>query len=134
MGTLALNANTAGNNTAVGANVDSIAAATATVYTGITSNCDVSTALPKEKFSKSSFIYPNPSTGALFVVIPVLIQSNIVVSVCNVLGETILSSVQNNNSLGEFKFDLSGNDNGVYFVKITTNNETITKRVVISKE
>ena len=77
-------------------------------------------------------IYPNPSNG----IVKVGNAGNINVSsikVVNVIGETIFSQLENS-SKNEFVLDLSELANGVYLVKITTDdNRVLTQKIIISK-
>ncbi|MCO6494572.1 MAG: PKD domain-containing protein, partial [Bacteroidetes bacterium] len=87
----------------------------------------------KSDFALSGFaLYPNPSTGF----ITISNNQNIAIaniSVSNVIGETLVNTVENNNNT-EFSFNLSEFANGVYMVKIITqDNRVFTHKVVISK-
>ncbi len=72
-------------------------------------------------------IFPNPTSGILNVT-SVEVTSSI--EVFNVIGEKVYSSnlVKGNNVV-----DLSSLSNGAYFVKMNSNNQIITKKVVLSK-
>ncbi|MBI3519427.1 MAG: T9SS type A sorting domain-containing protein [Bacteroidetes bacterium] len=72
-------------------------------------------------------LYPNPTTGVLNVNAT---EANSSLEVYNIIGSKVFSSalVKGNNSI-----DLSGLSNGSYFVKMNSNNQVITKKVVISK-
>lgn len=74
-------------------------------------------------------IYPNPSTGVVNIIMPTEVN-NFNVSVYNVIGEQI----SNKNVKSNFdKVDLTNQPNGVYFVKVTSNGEVTTKKVLLSK-
>lgn len=72
-------------------------------------------------------IFPNPTSGILNVTAVEVTSS---IEVFNVIGEKVYSSnlVKGNNVI-----DLSGLSNGAYFVKMNSNNQVITKKVVLSK-
>jgi len=72
-------------------------------------------------------IFPNPTSGILNVN---AIEVNSSIEVINVIGEKVYSNtlVKGNNSI-----DLSGLSNGAYFVKLNSNNQITTKKVVLSK-
>ncbi len=72
-------------------------------------------------------IFPNPTSGILNINAT---EVNSSVEVFNVIGEKVYSNtlVKGSNSL-----DLSGLSNGSYFVKMNSNNQIITKKVIISK-
>jgi hypothetical protein len=72
-------------------------------------------------------IFPNPTSGILNVT---AIEVNSSIEVFNVIGEKVYSGnlVKGNNSI-----DLSVLSNGAYFVKMNSNNQIITKKVVLAK-
>lgn len=74
-------------------------------------------------------ISPNPSAG----IFSISSNSNIndfEISVVNILGEEIYKTKMISNTT---ELDLSNQQNGVYFVKINSNENSITKRIIISK-
>jgi hypothetical protein len=81
----------------------------------------------------SSFfkVVPNPSNG-VFSLISTLTNVNYDISVINMLGQEIMSK---KNIAGAVVNDinLSNFNNGVYFVNITSGNNTITKKLVLNK-
>lgn len=72
-------------------------------------------------------IFPNPTSGILNIN---AIEANSSVEVFNVIGDKVYTSslVKGNNTV-----DLSSLANGAYFVKLNSNNQIITKKVVLSK-
>ena len=72
-------------------------------------------------------IFPNPTSGILNIN---AIEATSSVEVFNVIGDKVYSSslVKGNNVV-----DLSSLSNGAYFVKLNSNNQIITKKVVLSK-
>jgi len=72
-------------------------------------------------------IFPNPTSGILNIN---AIEATSSVEVFNVIGDKVYSSslVKGNNVI-----DLSSLSNGAYFVKLNSNNQIITKKVVLSK-
>ena len=74
-------------------------------------------------------IFPNPSQGFFTIQSETSIGKG-EIKVFNTLGEIIY---QNNLSSNTTEFDLSNQPNGVYFVKINSNENSITKRIIISK-
>ena len=69
-------------------------------------------------------MYPNPSKGIVNI-IGVTGKSQITVT--NVLGETVMN-VENTKVL-----DLSNFANGLYFIKINSNNHIVTEKIIINK-
>ncbi len=72
-------------------------------------------------------IFPNPTSGILNIN---AIEANSSVDVYNLIGEKVYTNslVKGNNVV-----DLSGLSNGAYFVKLNSNNQITTKKVVLSK-
>ena len=75
-------------------------------------------------------VYPNPSTGALYIVNSSVSKESSQVQVLNAMGQVILEEIINSNYKN---MDLSKLNNGVYFVKITSKNNSIVKRVILKK-
>ena len=75
-------------------------------------------------------VYPNPSTGALYIVNSNHAKEESQIQVLNAIGQTVLEE----NITSNYKnIDLSKLNNGVYFVKITSDKQSVIKRVVLSK-
>ncbi len=72
-------------------------------------------------------IFPNPTSGVLNIN---AVEANSSVEVFNVIGEKVYSNIL---TKGNNTIDLSGLANGAYFVKLNSNNQIITKKVVLSK-
>ena len=72
-------------------------------------------------------IFPNPTSGILNINAT---EANSSVEVFNVIGDKVYTSslVKGNNTV-----DLSSLANGAYFVKLNSNNQIITKKVILSK-
>ena len=75
-------------------------------------------------------VYPNPSTGVLYIVNSSSVKEATQIQVINSIGQTVLEE----NITSNYKnIDLSKLNNGVYFVKITSDKQSVIKRVVLSK-
>ncbi len=76
-------------------------------------------------------IYPNPSSGALSF------KNNsgkeYKVSVTNNLGQQVYTSFALNSLNLEQKIDLGGLSNGLYFVTLTSGNDTFTRKIILNK-
>lgn len=72
-------------------------------------------------------LYPNPTNGTLNIN---NLEVNSTIEVFNVIGEKVLTSslLKGNNIV-----DLSNLSNGSYFVKLNSNNQILTKKVILSK-
>lgn len=86
---------------------------------------------------KSSFntndgwnVYPNPSTGVLYIVNSSSVKEASQIQVINSIGQTVLEETITSNYKN---IDLSKLNNGVYFVKIVSEKQSSVKRVVLSR-
>jgi len=86
---------------------------------------------------KSSFntnddwnVYPNPSTGVLYIVNSSAVKETSQIQVINSIGQTVLEETITSNYKN---IDLSKLNNGVYFMKILSDKHNVIKRVVLSK-
>ena len=75
-------------------------------------------------------VYPNPSTGVLYIVNSSSIKEASQIQVINSIGQTVLEETIINNYKN---IDLSKLNNGVYFVKIVSDKSSTVKRIVLSK-
>jgi len=75
-------------------------------------------------------VYPNPSNGVLYIVNSSLLKETSQIQIINSIGQTVLEETINNNYKN---FDLTKLNNGVYFVKIVSDKQSVIKRVVLSK-
>ena len=93
-------------------------------YVGITENA----------LSDAVSIYPNPATDVLTINVDNVIGDELNIELSNIAGQVVFTR-----SLSEFngtaKEDIDVNDltEGVYFVKVYTNEATTTVRVVVQK-
>jgi len=84
--------------------------------------------------AKTLFAYPNPSTGKVTVRLSdKAVKGNVAIRVIDVLGRTILTqNAEKQSSTLETSFDLRNQKAGIYFVEITSENQT--QRIKIIKE
>ncbi len=75
-------------------------------------------------------VYPNPSTGALYIVNSSTVKEASQVQILNAIGQTVLDETITSNYKN---IDLSKLTNGVYFVKIASDKNSTVKRIVLSK-
>ena len=92
----------------------------------ISTNCSgiVSSAL--NELNEKISIYPNPSNGKLFISTSEVIKS---IKVTNIIGKEIYSS----NNFNDNSIDLINFNNGVYFIDLSTEKGTITKKIILTK-
>jgi hypothetical protein len=73
-------------------------------------------------------IYPNPSSGLVYLNLSAQTEGNIFVNITTLSGDQILrTSYSATEGANNFKVDLSGLTQGVYFIKITDENGTTIK-------
>jgi len=78
-------------------------------------------------------VYPNPSSGDLTIEMNLLTQSNVDVSIENILGKIVYS-----NNLTPIdgkvsqKIDLTKESTGVYFIHVNVDGEKITKKIILN--
>jgi uncharacterized repeat protein (TIGR01451 family) len=75
-------------------------------------------------------VYPNPSTGVLYIVNSSSVKEASQIQVINSIGQTVLEETITSNYKN---IDLSKINNGVYFVKIVSDKYSVIKRVVLSR-
>lgn len=92
----------------------------------------ISTSALEYNLSASSFsqidglkLYPNPAKNNLYI--ETTLNSNIHVSIVNMLGKEVIKTKVNNNTV-----NISNLTSGVYIVKITEENKTSTKKLIIN--
>jgi hypothetical protein len=81
---------------------------------------------------QSANIYPNPTATDAVVKFNLNNASDVVVNVCDVTGKVMFSNAMSNLSSGTHQFDIQARDwnSGVYFVNLTSNGATVTKKFV----
>ena len=75
-------------------------------------------------------IYPNPSTGALYIVNNKSVKEISLLQILNSIGQTVFEETITSNYKN---IDLSKLNNGVYFVKIVSDKKSVIKRFVLSR-
>lgn len=76
-------------------------------------------------------VFPNPSTGDVFINITAANLGNVSVKILNVLGEVVAESTDN--AARNMKFDLNEQPNGMYFMEIKSENAKTIKKVTLNK-
>lgn len=95
--------------------------------------CSVTTDIEKSGDIDDISIYPNPSNGIISIMIGLNKDSDVKINVFNTLGQNVKSADMKSGNGGKIDFDLSGNNNGVYFIEVKTKSSVITKRVILDK-
>jgi len=76
-------------------------------------------------------IYPNPSSGIVTLTIVDGIDDADIV-VVDALGRVIFTKSIPNSTTGDFEIDLSDFNTGIYVIRIQSNNQTISKRLILN--
>ena len=99
-----------------------------------TSNgCQPPSSIQEGLLDQSVSFYPNPTDGKLNININSLYASDLQINIYNVVGEIIASNKVEHFNSGTLKMDLSAQPNGLYFVKVTDQSESIIKQIMISR-
>lgn len=96
----------------------------------LTSNgCTPSTnGMNESDFSNSVKIFPNPSNGIFTITFSSQEKYKIIIT--NTLGESVLETKTLSAAI---RIDLTNQSNGIYFLQISSNDKSITKKVIVSK-
>jgi hypothetical protein len=78
-------------------------------------------------------IYPNPTKGNVSIKISVNEKLSVSLAMFNMLGEMILTETFGEVLVADKNIDLSNYSDGVYVMKISVGDETLTRRVVLNK-
>jgi len=92
----------------------------------VSMNCNGIISSNLNELNEKISIYPNPSNGKLFISTSELIKS---IKVTNIIGKEIYSS----NNFNDNSIDLINFKNGVYFINLSTEKGTITKKIILTK-
>jgi hypothetical protein len=96
----------------------------------IIDNFVITGALSTEEFSKDSFtIYPNPSSGLFNIQTAKPMTFDY--TIFDVTGKIILSQKNVSTKGNKYTFNLNNYANGVYFLNMTSENSTITKKLML---
>lgn len=82
-----------------------------------------------QNINKEIYIFPNPNSGKFSVQVPDNKQYD--VAVCNIHGEVVFEQRQIHSS--QNAIELNDVKPGVYFVRLTIDNTTISRKIIISK-
>ena len=79
-----------------------------------------------------SNVYPNPTTGTTTIDYSLVNASDVTVEVVDIAGKVVYAVNNGTQVAGDYKvsFDAAGYSNGVYYVNITSNESTVTKKFI----
>ncbi|HET6244802.1 MAG: S8 family peptidase [Bacteroidetes bacterium] len=78
-------------------------------------------------------IFPNPSTGNVFVTLNGNESKQVEAKVYNLMGELMVQMNENNFQNREIKIDLSNYANGIYLVEVRTDEQLMVKKIMLNK-
>lgn len=101
--------------------------ANAKFYAGGILDCELG--IEEVALERNLSIYPNPASDFISVELK---NSQVIteVSLLNNLGQ-VMTSVSNNGSTSKMNIDVSGMATGLYFVKVNTENASVTKKLIV---
>ena len=76
-------------------------------------------------------IYPNPTRGLFNVEFATEQAKDVEITIVNMLGQVMTSDVVEVNGVYTNQFDLSNESAGVYFIRFTTDEGTLTERITV---
>jgi PKD repeat protein len=85
------------------------------------------------QLENSISIYPNPNNGAFTVSFAMSETQDVTIAMTDVAGRVISSARHNNVAVVNQQMDASGLSSGVYFVRVITAHEAVTKKVIIQR-
>lgn len=78
-----------------------------------------------ENINESLSIYPNPTNGKLNVKVNDIVE----IEVINIVGQSVATFIVNDDS---YEIDMSNFNTGMYFVNVKTENEIMTKKIILT--
>lgn len=100
------------------------------ILTSAASNCPTGTVVNNLPSSDNISIFPNPSTGEIFINTGSYNINAMDLKVYNVIGQILLSKKIN---LPSIKVDLSNSPDGIYLFEIKTPEGNITKKIILNR-
>lgn len=78
-------------------------------------------------------IYPNPTAGQVNIDLNIANGNTVTVEVSNILGSTVYTENVNVAGTRSLTVDLTNENNGVYFINLTVNDEVYTQMITLTK-
>jgi len=98
--------------------------------TGYSVTVGTITEIEEEKLKHKVRVYPNPTSGVININLLPIKNKHPKVYIMDVLGKTV--DVKENITTDILTIDASSYKKGIYFIKISTDNATVTKKVIIN--
>lgn len=83
-------------------------------------------------FTQGVHVFPNPSNDRFFVSFRELVNADVTVSVVDMMGKELRTVQVNPSSQSMVELDLSGEANGIYFVRIENGTQSAVRKVVLA--
>lgn len=93
--------------------------------------CGAGTGIDESISADNISLYPNPSTGDLFMTVNIPGVSSSDIVIYNAIGEAVLEKRVTVSD--EIKVDMNSHPNGMYLVKLKTIEGTVTKKIIINR-
>lgn len=90
--------------------------------------------IDEPEYSQHISMFPNPSTGKVFITIDAEATYNMTVTVYNLLGEVAMSPVNYKAGTTSIQINMSNVANGLYFVKIQSDKGTAVKPLTLNHQ
>ena len=87
--------------------------------------------IEEHEIQNSMAIYPNPTSESCYVTFSVKQKQDVKIDFVNIQGQLMMTRTINTVGSDIQYFDLSSINSGIYLVKVTSNNDSAYKRVVI---
>lgn len=103
------------------------------VVLDVTVFIDDGSGIPGISLGQSLTLYPNPSNGLFNVQFSLIEARDLRIDVMNILGDRVISQKHQSVKDNTIQFDMNHVAPGVYFIVLQSEDETVTKKMVIRK-
>jgi hypothetical protein len=77
-------------------------------------------------------VFPNPANTEVFVDIANITETDLTIKVYDVVGQLVDAVMVQNTVGGTYRFNMADKQNGVYFIEVSTNGGTVTKKLLLT--
>ena len=92
-----------------------------------------STGIAENVLDAGISVFPNPSTGDIYISNTLSGVNSMDLKVYNAIGQAVMSKKISMPASGDAKINLGSNPDGIYLFEVKTNEGTITKKIVINR-
>jgi subtilisin-like proprotein convertase family protein len=86
-----------------------------------------------ENFWSHFEVYPNPTTGMLYIIYSLREKSDLTINVESILGQSVMSQNIGDTQENRLEVDLSSLERGIYFITLSNGSEKITTRIILTR-